>query len=155
MLIIADSIDEIDRVVGWIWTTSKSVKGLPRDFVLLDADECALEPGGWQSINIPFTDFIIDGTKFCIQQSNVESVVRRMKAAKERAPGFMRIPMCKPATSLPSFIIMPIGTYRALLQKLEQLMRDDDVMHANLQHNQTLDHIRDWNLEQIKNHPPK
>jgi len=100
------------------------------------------------------THFIIDGTKFCVQQSNIESVVRRMKAGTERVPGYMRVSMCKPATRWPIFIILSVGVYRALLQKLEQLMRSDDVMHANLRHNQALDDIRAWNLEQIKN-PPK
>jgi len=154
MLVIADSVDEIDRTVNWIWTTSKSVKGLEKDFVLLDETECTLEPGGWQNMSIPFIDFVIDGTKFSIQKSNIEGVVRRLKASNERVPGYMRVPMCKPATRWPVFIILPIGTYRALLQRLEQLMRSDDVMHANLEHNQALDDIKAFNLEQIKN-PPK
>jgi len=154
MFVIADSVDEIDRVIGHIWETSKSVKGLPKDFILLDADECILEPGGWQSAKIPFADFIIDGVQFKVQLSSVEEVVRRMKAGTERVPGYMRVTMCKPATRWPMFIILPIGVYRALIEKLEQLMRTDGAIHANLNHNQGLDNIRAWELEQIKN-PPK
>ena len=151
MLVIADSVDEIDRVVNQIWTTSSSVKGLARDFILLDSDDCALDPGGWQNTKIPFVDFIIDGTKFKVQQSNIESVVRRMKAGKERIPGYMRFSMCKPATRWTIFIIMPVGIYRALLQKLEQLMITNDVLHANLRHNQALDDVRAWNKNPPKN----
>ena len=88
--------------------------------------ELELDPGGMYFMKTPHVEFDIDGITCDMQLTKIDGVLEYMSRAKERIPGYMRFRMWY------WNYVMPIAFFNKLKAKLDDVNKQDEVMHAHL-----------------------
>lgn len=118
-------LDDQAATIAWqIWDSSISKTDIKPSFNLSDRDICYLDPGGSYFFKTPHKSFEIDDYVFDIQLSKVDQVLSSLRTAQERIPGYYRFYLWI------AFFVVPSRMYYTLVQNLEELSRQDAVLHA-------------------------
>jgi len=120
-------VDE-HMVIDHLFETSTSIPPTvkKKDLVIEEEEVCRLDPGGMLFMGEPWFQFEVEGYRFEVQLSKVGWVKSKVERAKERIPGCRRIGMWM------WNIICSLRLKNLLLEKLEELSRSDEALHAQL-----------------------
>lgn len=141
--------EDTQYIIDYIWATSSSLRPETKkeDLKITDKEKCTLDPGGVLFLKIPFQDFSVRGEIFSVQPNRCEFILKLLKRAHERVPGYMRFLIWN------YFVILPKETLIDLRLKIEEISKSDQALHAAIDVNQTKEDLEAKRICVFRNTP--